>query len=76
MGETKDKLYSILDELYTAAQALKDFEYVLKQLYEAYPVAGDTEIKAIVTCCRIYTEAVEQQLIQQLDVFDETLTGM
>ena len=73
---SKDKLYAILDELYTAVQALKDFEYVLKQLYEAYPVAGDTEIKAIVTCCRTYTEAVGYRITEQLDIFDEILTDL
>ena len=76
MRETKDKLYAVLDELYGAAQALKDFGYVLGQVYESFPVAGDTEIKAVVTCCRTYTEAVEHQMTRQLDVFDEILTNL
>ena len=73
---SKNKLYGILDELYTAVQALKDFEYVLKQLYEAYPVAGDTEIKAIVTCCLTYAGAVESRITEQLDAFDDLLTSL
>lgn len=71
---SKDKLYLILDELYTAAQELKDFKYILGQLYESYPVAGDTELKAIVTVCKTYTSALEQQITQQLNSFDEILT--
>lgn len=73
---SKEKLYEILDELYGAAQALKDFGYVLGQVYESFPVAGDTEIKAVVTCCRTYAEAVEHQITEQLDTFDEILTDL
>lgn len=72
---SKDKLYLILDEFYTAVQSLKDFEYILGQLYESFPITGDSEIKAVVTCCRTYIESVEHQITQQLDLFDEILTN-
>lgn len=76
MKQTKDKLYSILDELYTAAQSLKDFEYILGQLYESFSVTGDSEIKAVVTCCKTYAGAVESRISDQLNAFDELLTSL
>ena len=76
MKQTKDELGLILDELYTATQSLKDFQYILTQLYESYPVAGDSEIKAVVTCCKTYIAAVEGSLTEQLDAFDELLTSL
>lgn len=72
----KNKLYGILDELYMAVQSLKDFEYILRQLYESFPVTGDSEIKAVVTCCKTYAGAVESRMTEQLDAFDELLTSL
>ena len=72
----KNELYKILDELYTAAQELKDFCYVLERLRESFPVTGAAETKAIVTCCKTYVSTVECQITEQLDSFDEILTGL
>ena len=74
-GMEKNKLYGILDELYGAAQALKDYGYILEQLYESYPVTECAEIKAVIECSRIYVVAVEERISEQLDWLDEVLIG-